>query len=58
MNTRRKQKKDVEFSQEHLIRGNKLENTLKKSIDKKNSNVKIKKQSNNSLGQGEIPDRR
>ncbi|QVK21703.1 hypothetical protein KHQ82_05110 [Mycoplasmatota bacterium] len=58
MHTRRRKKKDVEFSNEMLVRGNNIDPKVKKEIDKKIKNDKINKQLNNSSGQGEIPDRR
>jgi len=42
MNKRRNPKKDMEISKEDFLRGSKIENTLKKSIDKKNNNASIK----------------
>ncbi len=58
MNTRRNKKREVEFSDELLVRGKHVEPKVKKEIDKKSKSGKMNVQLNSSSGQGEIPDRR
>ncbi|XMB86969.1 hypothetical protein RJG79_04010 [Mycoplasmatota bacterium WC44] len=52
MHIRRNKKRDTEFSKDTFIRSNKIDPEVKKIVDKKSKNGKIKGQLNNSSGQG------